>query len=512
MAATYGTLPFPEAIKYLQDKMLVPTERWTDLWRDAHDTGFAVAGAMKADLLADLKAAVVKARAEGTTLAQFRKDFDAIVKARGWTGWTGEGSQAGRAWRTWIIYDTNMRMSDSAGRWAQAQATKSTRPFLIYKHSHASTSPRQQHLHWDGLVLAQDDPWVQAHWPPNGWGCKCRFFTLSQADIEKRGLARPMQAPKITLRNWTDKATGEVHQVPKGIDPGFDYTPGASLAMTVAQRLIDKAAALPADIRAQLLVDLNAVKTRSQDKPDKVFEPQKTAKAAERYAVGNGLVDVADYTGIKAEVANAMNQSLFEHLTEFPALRGNQQFIGSAQRQFARWYESATTEYVRRLVGIGMSEDVAKEIAKQRLKKLKMPARHFAHSWLQEGVSGIAVNERWGRRPDEFRQALRRDVEEMFHPLGCDTFRSVIDHELGHQLDSLLELSQDSEINALFNEMRKQNTITQELSEYASNNIAEFIAEAWAEYRNNPTPRPVASRIGGIVRERYQSRFAAATA
>jgi hypothetical protein len=27
---------------------------------------------------------------------------------------------------------------------------------------------------------------------------------------------------------WTDKRTGEVHQVPKGIDPGWDYSPGKS--------------------------------------------------------------------------------------------------------------------------------------------------------------------------------------------------------------------------------------------------------------------------------------------
>lgn len=34
--------------------------------------------------------------------------------------------------------------------------------------------------------------------------------------------------PKHEWYDWTDKATGKVHRVPKGIDPGWDYNPGES--------------------------------------------------------------------------------------------------------------------------------------------------------------------------------------------------------------------------------------------------------------------------------------------
>ena len=37
------------------------------------------------------------------------------------------------------------------------------------------------------------------------------------------------------------------------------------------------------------------------------------------------------------------------------------------------------------------------------------------------------------------------------------------------------------------------------LSRYANTNAKEFLAEAWAEYRNNPRPRPVAKEVGDIV-------------
>ena len=110
--------PFAEQLASLRIRLsnLIPTERWTDVWQSAHDRGFMVAGAAKADLLADLASAVDKAVSQGTTLDQFRKDFREVVARHGWTGWTGEGSPKGEAWRTKVIYQTNMRTSFMSGR------------------------------------------------------------------------------------------------------------------------------------------------------------------------------------------------------------------------------------------------------------------------------------------------------------------------------------------------------------------------------------------------------------
>lgn len=35
-------------------------------------------------------------------------------------------------------------------------------------------------------------------------------------------------APKIERYEWLDKANGEMHLIPKGIDPGWDYNVGKS--------------------------------------------------------------------------------------------------------------------------------------------------------------------------------------------------------------------------------------------------------------------------------------------
>ena len=75
----FGT-PFAEQIAFLRAKLNLPTERWDDITRAAHDRAFIVAGAAKADLLTDLRGAVDQA-VQGGSLGQFRKDFDRIVAA-----------------------------------------------------------------------------------------------------------------------------------------------------------------------------------------------------------------------------------------------------------------------------------------------------------------------------------------------------------------------------------------------------------------------------------------------
>ncbi|MGT4071588.1 UNVERIFIED_CONTAM: F protein, partial [Aeromonas hydrophila] len=65
MPVRYGSLPFEEAIAFFRQKLDMPSERWADVWRDAHNRAFIVAGATKTDLLADLRGAVDKAISEG---------------------------------------------------------------------------------------------------------------------------------------------------------------------------------------------------------------------------------------------------------------------------------------------------------------------------------------------------------------------------------------------------------------------------------------------------------------
>jgi len=218
--------PFAEQVAFFRNKLgnLVPTARWDDLKRSGHDTGFMVAGAAKADLLADLASAVERVVTEGKSIEAFRKDFRAIVQQRGWHGWTGEGSPKMEAWRTRIIYTTNANTAYAAGRHAQLQAFA----FWIYRHSDAVNHPRPQHVSWNGLTLPKDHPFWKTHYPPNGWGCHCYVVGTRSASGAKRLGGDPNAA---LPDGWDaiDPKTG----TPVGIDKGWDYAPGASVAHTV---------------------------------------------------------------------------------------------------------------------------------------------------------------------------------------------------------------------------------------------------------------------------------------
>jgi hypothetical protein len=229
----YGR-PFTEQVAFFRRKLgnLVPTERWDDMLREAHDSGFMVAGATSADLLTDFAAAVDKAIVEGKGIEAFRKDFRAIVRRNGWTGWAGEGSTKGEAWRLGVIYRTNMATSYSAGRFAQLKAGNF--PFWVYRHG-GSREPRPEHLSWDGLALPPDHPFWSTRYPPSDWGCSCYVVGARSAAAVKRlggDLSKKLPA------NWdhTDPKTG----APIGVGRGWDYAPGASvshLVNAIAQRV-----------------------------------------------------------------------------------------------------------------------------------------------------------------------------------------------------------------------------------------------------------------------------------
>lgn len=226
--AVYGSLPFGEQVAFFRRKLgnQIPTQAWTDLWQQEHDHAFMVAGANRADLLADFAGSVDRAISEGATLADFRKDFDAIVARHGWD------YKGGRNWRSRVIYETNLRTSYAAGRWEQLQAVKAARPYWQYVHSDAVEHPRPLHQAWGdaNLVLSADDPWWETHFPPNGWGCQCSVRALAERDLKRLGKTGPDRAPAVDMRTKLigQRSPGGPREVqtPAGIDPGFAYAPG----------------------------------------------------------------------------------------------------------------------------------------------------------------------------------------------------------------------------------------------------------------------------------------------
>jgi len=250
--------PPTEALAWFRAKGFALGWDWRDVWREEHALAFTVAKIMELDLLADVRAAVESALADGQTFREFAQALTPVLQKAGWWGiqvqtdpLTGEQRevQLGSPRRLRVIYETNLRTARAAGQWERIQDTKDALPYLLYTLG-PSREHRPEHVKWHGTLLPADDPWWSDHFPPNGWGCKCRVRPVSRreyARLQDTGVQAPptaetqlpgggrtsskvpvqTTAPPSPTVPWENTRTGETVQVPVGIDPGWDYNPGA---------------------------------------------------------------------------------------------------------------------------------------------------------------------------------------------------------------------------------------------------------------------------------------------
>lgn len=265
VSASFSLTP-QEALAFFRAKGLEPRFDWRDMLHEQHDVGFTVAKMLDLDLLSDVKTAVDQAIAEGKSLQWFKDELQPLMIARGWWGRqdmvdpaTNEVSdvQLGSSRRLKIIYDTNLRTAYAAGHWAKVVKNAEAAPYLMYVAVDDDRT-RPAHRAWSHLVLRWDDPWWDTHYPPNGWNCRCIVIQLSERDLKKMGKDGPDTAPQIDTREWENPRTGEIFQVPKGIDPGWGYHPGKGGLSQASEAFVGKMAAAPADLGAAAFASMEA--------------------------------------------------------------------------------------------------------------------------------------------------------------------------------------------------------------------------------------------------------------
>lgn len=211
---------------------------YRDVWQEEHAAAFTVAKAMRLDILEGIRAAMDKALADGQSFGEFRRELQPLLERMGWWGKQQlfdplEGAerevQLGSPRRLKTIYNINLRTAHAAGQWQRIQRAKATHPFLLYQLG-PSREHRVEHLSWAGRLLPVDHPWWQTHFPPNGWGCKCHVRAVSKREAERlraQGAVSEV-APDDGEQEYVNQRTGELLQVPRGIEPGWAYNPGAA--------------------------------------------------------------------------------------------------------------------------------------------------------------------------------------------------------------------------------------------------------------------------------------------
>lgn len=298
IAREFG-VTFQGAIDNLKGKLPEATMKWDDLAGPVHGKVFAIAGAVNTDVVSDIHKSLVSALEKGTTITQFRKDFDATVQK---SGWTYKGK---RGWRTKVIFDNNMRSAHMAGRWEQLLANKDNRPYLQYRTA-GDARVRLQHRQWNGLIYPISDSFWQTHYPPNGWGCRCTIRAYSGAELGSKDMA-VSQPFNLKTREVITKDGEFKDVVPVGIDPGWDHNVGQSwLAPELA--LGQKLARLPRELQGPLV--------------DKTISPAFQTVLNERFKAFRSVVKTAGRPIGEAQIVGFLDSATLDALaTELPDLQ-----------------------------------------------------------------------------------------------------------------------------------------------------------------------------------------------
>ena len=222
-----------DAINYFQSKGYEISWNWFDVWQEAHVRAFTVAKATRADVLMAIRKEVEQALVDGATQREFAKNLKPVLQRLGWWGrqiledndGNIEEATLGTPWRLKNIYRTNLQTAYMAGRYKSQAENAASRPYWQYVAvMDSKTRPAHAALH--GRVFRFDDPLWDSHYPPNGWGCRCRIRALSERQVIARGLKVEHSDGKLkpfSVEIGHDRKTGEVIQKPV---TGFEYTKG----------------------------------------------------------------------------------------------------------------------------------------------------------------------------------------------------------------------------------------------------------------------------------------------
>ena len=97
-----------------------------------------------------------------------------------------------------LILDQNAKMARAVGQYEAMHRPANLKmfPYVIYRASVGSKSPRDSHHKYDGMVIDKRDPWLRTHWPPWEFGCNCDLSNCSAKKAAALGTIKPLSKPE----------------------------------------------------------------------------------------------------------------------------------------------------------------------------------------------------------------------------------------------------------------------------------------------------------------------------
>ncbi len=221
MTYSFKPKPFEQALKFWDSKVILKPGQFAKLSAEAQVRAFAVGGMAKSQELKTIFQGLRKQMESGVSFADFKKEISTVIETRGWTG--------PKAWRVENIFRTNLQTAYQVGRYQQMADNAGNRPWWLYD-AVMDGSTRATHAAQHGKVYRHDHPFWDTWFPPNGFRCRCSVRTLSERQLEDRGLTPETKDPTGKLVEPIDPVTGR--KLPARLmmpDRGFELNPGKTV-------------------------------------------------------------------------------------------------------------------------------------------------------------------------------------------------------------------------------------------------------------------------------------------
>lgn len=377
-------------------------------------------------------------------------------------------------------YNHAVGSSLMAARWQQIEAD-GDRYDLQYRTAQ-DDRVREDHAILHGTTLPPSDPFWSLYLPPNGWNCRCTAVQVRKGKY-------PQSDPALSMlrgNNCTEAAKQQI----------FRFNPGKDLQLFPPKHPYYKGA------------KPKQVKQAIDGYTPAEWTPKTVAEAEQFFRDQLGVnCSLKGFTKKHMEQIQSIFRSVERHFQCWPELKKATLFVGTIRGRIEMLTAAKLAEL--KTTHAGLPDSYLEKWAKEYARKIATCRNCYAysHSAAKEyGLSGICFNTTWAG--DKIDTSLANDVKSKWHPPGCGTLKAVFDHELGHEIDRLLGLRSHADFLKMYREetAKGKQHIVDSLSTYGHKNEAEFIAEAWSEYLNNETPRPIAVAVGNLVKRLYDEK------
>lgn len=323
----------------------------------------------------------------------------------------------------------------------------------------------------------------------------------------------PVKPNRTDLQNY----------VPPGRPGGGEYASGTAEKGTIPKEQM-KTTTITQELKDKIAIMKNkqlnsSIKQKETKKPNELTMSEKISRYREQQDTNNNVVKTGSFNDIverikkvgiqevsfdeatDKEFMKSAVETLEDTFKEYPDLKNYIRNVGSSHRALAKdrtYFMEAYAKAKGRKLMEGEKMQVISVFEKVRLPN-NAPAGYYKVGGSSIGVSitGIMVDASLFNS-DRYITIIKSGMDAGYTTKGDNIAKTVIDHEIGHAITNMLDLKNNTQIIKYYNQGEAN-----KISRYAQSSISEFIAEAWAEFRNNKNPSDISKKIGGIVNEEY---------